>query len=46
MMRVTVLDTVWQWATPRPCAAIHDGPVWIRAAGISRDYPSPSSNTR
>src|SRR5262245_1086219 len=46
MMRVIVLDTVWQWATPKPCAAIHDGPVWIRRAGVSRDYPAPSSVTR
>jgi hypothetical protein len=39
MMRVVVLDTQWQWATPKPCAAIHDGPVWIQRSGVSRDYP-------
>ena len=27
MIRVILLDTQWQWATPKPCAAIHDGPV-------------------
>jgi hypothetical protein len=46
MMRVVVLDTRWQWATPRPCAAIHDGPVWIPRTGVSRDYPAVTVTSR
>ena len=43
MIRVILLDTQWQWATPKPCAAIHDGPVWIQRDAVSRDYPTASA---
>jgi hypothetical protein len=46
MMRVALLDTRWQWATPKPCAAVHRGPVWIQRDAVSRDYPSVAPGTR
>ena len=46
MMRVILLDTRWQWATPKPCAAIHEGPVWIQRDAVSRDYPAAAPATR
>jgi hypothetical protein len=38
-VKVVVLDALWHWATPRHCAPIKTGPVWIPAASISRDFP-------
>jgi hypothetical protein len=40
MMRVALLDTRWQWATPKPCPPFHRGLVWIARDAVSRDYPS------
>lgn len=37
--KVVVLDALWHWATPRHCAPIKTGPVWIPSNAISRDYP-------
>jgi len=45
MMRVALLDTKWNWATPKPCDAIHRGLVWIQRDAVSRDYP-PVGATR
>jgi len=46
MMRVALLDTKWNWATPKPCAAIHRGLVWIQRDAVSRDYPPVAAATR
>jgi hypothetical protein len=46
MMRVAVLDTKWAWATPKPCAAVHRGLVWIAKDAVSRDYPAVAAATR
>ena len=37
--KVVVLDALWHWATPRHCAPIKTGPVWIPANAVSRDFP-------
>jgi len=39
-VQVVVLDALWHWATPRHCAPIKTGPVWIPAASISREFPA------
>jgi hypothetical protein len=46
MMRVALLDTKWNWATPKPCDAIHRGLVWIQRDAVSRDYPPVAAATR
>ena len=46
MMRVALLDTKWNWATPKPCAAIHSGLVWMQRDVVSRDYPAAAAATR
>jgi hypothetical protein len=38
-VQVMVLDAQWHWAPPATCAAVHEGPVWIDAAAISKDFP-------
>jgi len=40
LVQVWILDALWHWAPPARCAAVHEGPVWIEAGAISRDYPS------
>ena len=40
MIQVRVLDALWHWTSPATCAAAHQGPVWIKAAVVSRDYPA------
>ena len=40
LVQVWVLDALWHWAAPAKCGAIREGPVWIEAAAISRDYPA------
>ena len=39
MIRVVVLDALWQWGTAHPCDVIRTGPVWIASTAVSRDYP-------
>jgi hypothetical protein len=39
-VKVRVLDALWHWATPRHCAPIKTGAVWIPANAIGRDYPA------
>jgi hypothetical protein len=39
MVQVHVLDALWHWAPPVKCPAVQQGPVWIDADAISRDYP-------
>jgi len=39
LAQVVILDTLWQWAPPVKCAAVHDGPVWIDANLIGKDFP-------
>jgi hypothetical protein len=39
LVQVWVLDALWHWAPPAKCAAVRDGPLWIEAAAISREYP-------
>jgi len=45
MMRVALLDTKWQWATPKECAPVHRGLVWIQRDAVTRDYPSTAAGT-
>jgi len=40
LVQVWLLDALWRWAAPVKCAAVHQGPVWIEAAAIGRDYPT------
>ena len=40
MAQVALLDVQWQWAPPRQCAAVRNGPVWIDKSAISADYPA------
>jgi hypothetical protein len=39
LVQVWVLDALWHFAPPAKCAAVHQGPLWIEAAAIGRDYP-------
>jgi hypothetical protein len=39
MMQVVVLDALWHWAPPAKCPAVQNGPVWIDADVVSRDFP-------
>jgi len=39
LMQVLVLDALWRWAPPVKCSAVHEGPVWIETAAVSRDFP-------
>jgi hypothetical protein len=39
VIQVHVLDALWHWAPPVKCAAVHEGPVWIDANAVSRDFP-------
>ena len=38
--RVILLDALWHWATPRHCAPIKTGAVWIPVSAISRNFPA------
>ncbi len=38
-VHVMVLDALWNWAPPVKCPAVRQGPVWIEAAAISKDFP-------
>jgi hypothetical protein len=40
LAQVVVLDALWQWTPPVKCAAVHEGPVWIEADSITKDFPS------
>ena len=39
LVQVRLLDALWRWAAPVKCAPVHQGPVWIEADAIGRDYP-------
>jgi len=39
MIEVVLLDTLWHWAPPVKCPAVHTGTVWIDSSAVSRDYP-------
>lgn len=39
-IKVVVLDALWHWATPKHCAPIKTGPVWIPARAVSREFPA------
>lgn len=39
MWKVLILDSLWQWALPRECEAVHTGAVWVPASSISSRYP-------
>jgi len=39
MIQVVVLDALWHWAPPAKCPAVQNGPVWIDADVVSRDFP-------
>jgi hypothetical protein len=40
LVQVWILDALWHWAPPVKCNAVREGPLWIEAASIGRDYPS------
>ena len=40
MAQVALLDVHWQWAPPRQCAAVRNGPVWIEKSAIGAEYPA------
>jgi hypothetical protein len=39
LMQVVLLDALWHWAPPVKCAPVHEGPVWIEADALSKDFP-------
>ena len=39
MSQVVILDAMWRWASRNECNAVQDGPVWIRADAIVRNFP-------
>ena len=39
VMQVHVLDAFWYWAEPARCPAVREGPVWIDADAVSKDFP-------
>ena len=39
VIQVHVLDALWYWAEPVSCPAVRQGPVWIDADAVSRDFP-------
>lgn len=39
LAQVVILDALWQWAPPVKCTAVHEGPVWIEASLIGKDFP-------
>jgi hypothetical protein len=39
LVQVVVLDALWQWTPPVKCTAVREGPVWIEADSISKDFP-------
>ena len=41
MAQVALLDVHWEWAPPRECAAVKNGPVWIEKGAIGTEYPAP-----
>jgi hypothetical protein len=38
-VQVTLLDALWHWAPPAKCGAVRNGPVWLDASAIGRDFP-------
>jgi len=40
LVQVWLLDALWRWAAPVKCAAVHQGPMWIEAGALGRDYPA------
>jgi hypothetical protein len=39
LIQVLILDALWHWAPPAKCAAVREGPVWIEADAVGRDFP-------
>jgi hypothetical protein len=39
LVKVRLLDVLWEWAPPTECKTIHQQPVWIRADAIGSRYP-------
>lgn len=39
VIQVHVLDALWYWQEPARCPAVREGPVWIDADAVSRDFP-------
>jgi hypothetical protein len=39
LIQVHILDALWHWAPPAKCAAVREGPVWIEADAVGRDFP-------
>jgi hypothetical protein len=40
LIQVVLLDALWHWAPPEKCPAVHEGPVWIDADAVSRNFPT------
>jgi len=38
-IQVMLLDALWHWAPPVKCAAVRNGPVWLDAGVVGRDFP-------
>lgn len=39
MIRVPLLDSLWQWAMDAPCDMVRTSPVWIAANAVDTQYP-------
>jgi hypothetical protein len=39
MVKVRLLDVMWQWAPPARCDAVHRDPVWVASSAIEANYP-------
>lgn len=39
MVRVRLLDALWEWTGARRCDAIHREPVWMPATAVGTTYP-------
>lgn len=39
MMRVRLLDVLWQWTGSRRCDAVHRQPAWVPTTAVGTDYP-------
>ena len=39
LIQVVVLDALWNWAPPVKCPAVQQGPVWVEADAVSREFP-------
>jgi hypothetical protein len=43
MSQVVMLDVHWRWGSKHECNGVQDGPVWIPADAITREFPAKSN---